>query len=108
MASFGFGMVAFFRSMLDQSRSPEAIRLHRGAIRMGTMLIILGIVGAVLASSSHWLTLRKRRRGESPDLTGWSLSVVMAILIVIIKATGITANRDLSSRMTSDPSRVAR
>jgi putative membrane protein len=45
MAIFGFGMVAFFRSMLEQSRSPEAIRLHQGAIRMGTTLIVLGIVG---------------------------------------------------------------
>jgi uncharacterized membrane protein YidH (DUF202 family) len=35
MASFDFGMVAFFRSLQDQSPSPETIRLHRGVIRMG-------------------------------------------------------------------------
>jgi putative membrane protein len=89
MASFGFGMVAFFRSMLDQSRSSDAVRLHRGAIRMGTALLILGIVGAVLAGVSHWLTLRRLRRGESPGLSQWPLSVTVAMLIAVIGLVGL-------------------
>jgi putative membrane protein len=89
MASFGFGMVAFFRSLQDQSPSPETIRLHRGAIRMGTSLIILGIVGAVLAGVSHWFALRRLRRGESPGLTRWPLSVTVAMLAALIGLVGL-------------------
>jgi putative membrane protein len=92
MASFGFGMVAFFRSIQQQSPSAETIRLHRGAIRMGTALLILGIVGAVLAGLSHWLALRRIRHGESPDLARWPLSVTIAILIAVI---GLVALWDL-------------
>lgn len=32
MASFGFGMVGFFRSLLQQSPTAESIRLHQAAI----------------------------------------------------------------------------
>jgi uncharacterized membrane protein YidH (DUF202 family) len=89
MASFGFGMVAFFRTIREQSPSEETIRLHLGAIRMGTALLVLGIVGAVLAGLSHWFTLRKIRRGESPGLTRWPLSVTVAMLIAIIGLVGL-------------------
>jgi uncharacterized membrane protein YidH (DUF202 family) len=89
MASFGFGMVAFFRSIQQQSPSPETIALHRGAIRMGTALIILGIVGAILAGLSHWLALRRLRRGESPALTRWPLSITVAILTAVIGLVGL-------------------
>jgi putative membrane protein len=89
MASFGFGMVAFFRSMLGQSASPEAVRLHRGAIRMGTSLLILGIVGVVLAGASHCLTLRRLRRGESPGVSQWPLSVTVAMLTAVIGLLGL-------------------
>jgi putative membrane protein len=89
MASFGFGMVAFFRSIQDQSPSAESIRLHQGAIRMGTAILILGIAGAVLAALSHWLALRRLRRGESPVLTRWSLSVAVAILTAIVGLAGL-------------------
>src|SRR5277367_4826032 len=64
MASFGFGMVAFFRTIQEKSPTPESVRLHQGAIRMGTSLILLGIVAMMLASFSHWSTLRRLRRGE--------------------------------------------
>jgi putative membrane protein len=89
MASFGFSMVAFFRSMQERSPRVEAIRLHRGAIRMGTALLILGIVGAVLAGSSHWLAHSKLRRGESPGSTRWPLSVVVAIMTAAIGLVGL-------------------
>ena len=35
MASFGFGMVAFFRTLQEQSPGPISSRLHHGAIQMG-------------------------------------------------------------------------
>jgi putative membrane protein len=89
MASFGFGMVAFFRSLQEQSPSSETIRLHRGAIRMGTALLILGIVGAVLAGLSHWFALRRLRRGESPRLTQWPMTVTVAMLTAVIALVGL-------------------
>ena len=89
MASFGFGMVAFFRSIQERSPSAETIRLHRGAIRMGTALLILGIVGAVLAGLSHWFTLRRLRRGEAPVLSQWPLSITVALLFTVIGLVGL-------------------
>jgi putative membrane protein len=84
MASFGFGMVAFFRSLREQSQTAESIRRHEGAIRFGTALIVLGIVATVLAGGSHWLTLRRLRRGEAPVLRQWPLSITVAMLLAVI------------------------
>ncbi len=89
MASFGFGMVAFFRTIQEKSPSAESIRLHQGAIRMGTALLLLGIGGAVLAGLTHWFALRELRRSESPGLSQWPLSVAVAMLIAIIGLVGL-------------------
>jgi uncharacterized membrane protein YidH (DUF202 family) len=83
MASFGFGMVAFFRTIREQSPTPENIRLHEGAIRLGTGLILVGIVGAILAGFTHWRSLRKLNRGESPDLNRWPVSIAIVVLIAV-------------------------
>jgi putative membrane protein len=91
MASFGFGMVAFFRSIEEQSPSAKTLRLHQGAIRMGTALLILGIVAIVLAGVSHWSTLRRLRRGEPPVSSQWPLSIVVALLTAIIGLAGLWA-----------------
>src|SRR5947209_12073313 len=64
MASFGFGMVAFFRTLEERSPGPESLRLHQGAIRMGTALILLGIGSMVLAGLSHPSALPRLRRGR--------------------------------------------
>ena len=91
MASFGFGMVAFFRSLQEQSSNAESIRLHQGAIRVGVALILLGIVASGLAGSSHWFALRKLRRGESPSVGQWPLSITVAMLSAIIGVSGLWA-----------------
>jgi putative membrane protein len=91
MASFGFGMVAFFRSRQIESPSAETMRLHQGAIQMGTALLVLGIVATVLAGVSHWFTLRRLRRGESPSLTQWPLSITVAMLSAAIGLAGLWA-----------------
>jgi uncharacterized membrane protein YidH (DUF202 family) len=91
MATFGFGMVGFFRSLQKSAPDPETIRLHQGAIRFGTSLFVLGIVATVLAGLSHALTLRRLRRGESPVLTHWPLSITVAILLAIIGLAGLWA-----------------
>ncbi|MFI5457073.1 MAG: YidH family protein [Isosphaerales bacterium] len=89
MASFGFGMVAFFRSIQQKTPDPETARLHQGAIRMGTALIVLGIVATVLAGASHWFTLRRLRRGESPVVSQWPLTITVAMLSTAIGFLGL-------------------
>lgn len=91
LAGFGFGMVGFFRTLQEKSPTPETIRLHEGAIRMGTGLIILGIVSMLLAAGSHWFTLRRLRRGELPVLTQWPLTITVALLFAIIGLAGLWA-----------------
>jgi uncharacterized membrane protein YidH (DUF202 family) len=89
MASFGFGMVAFFRTIEERSPNPESLRMHQGAIRMGTALILLGIVSTVVASLSHLSTLRRLRRGETPVLSLWPLSVTVAMLFAVLSLAGL-------------------
>lgn len=89
MASFGFGMVAFFRSIRQESPSEETARLQQGAIQFGASFLILGIAATVLAGASHWWTLRRLRRGESPVLTQWPLSITVAMLSAVIALLGL-------------------
>lgn len=91
MASFGFGMVAFFRSLRQSSPTAETQRLHQGAIGFGVALIVLGLVATVLAGLSHWLTLRRLRLGQAPVLTPWPLSITVAMLLVVIGLVGLWA-----------------
>jgi putative membrane protein len=84
MATFGFGMVGFFRSLREKSMTPESIHLHENAIRFGKSLIIIGLVATLLAGISHWQTLRRLRRNEALVLTRWPLSITIAMLLVII------------------------
>jgi uncharacterized membrane protein YidH (DUF202 family) len=91
MATFGFGMVGFFRSLQKSAPDPETIRLHQGAIQFGTSLFVLGIIATVLAGLSHGLTLRRLKRGESPVLTQWPLSITVALLLAIIGLAGLWA-----------------
>jgi inner membrane protein YidH len=91
MATFGFGTVAFFRTLEQRSPSAETLRLQHGAIRLGTALMLLGIVATVLASLSHWSTLRRLRRGETPVLSVWPLSITVAILLAVISLAGLWA-----------------
>jgi uncharacterized membrane protein YidH (DUF202 family) len=83
MASFGLGMIGFFRSVRQQSPTPESIRLHQAAIQFGYTLVILGILATILSGVSHWLTLRRLRRGEMPVLTQWPLSITVAMLLSV-------------------------
>ncbi len=80
MGSFGFGMVGYFRSLQEQAKSEQTARLYAGAIRMGTALFLLATVATVLASVQHWYTLRRLKRGQSPVLTLWPLSITVALL----------------------------
>jgi putative membrane protein len=89
MASFGFGLVGFFRSLREQSPSAETVRLHEGAIRFGVALIVLGTVATVLAGVSHWFTPRRHRRGEPVALTQWPLTITLGFLLALICLAGL-------------------
>jgi putative membrane protein len=83
MATFGFGTVGFFRALRERSPRPETIHLHEAAIGFGFALVFLGITATVLAGISHWRTLRRLSRNETPVLTQWPLSITVAMLLAI-------------------------
>jgi putative membrane protein len=89
MASFGFGLVTFFRSLQERSPNAENVRLHQGAIHFGVALIVLGILAMTCAGISHWYTLRRLRRGEAPILSQWPLSITVALLFSVIGLFGL-------------------
>jgi hypothetical protein len=84
-------MVGFFRSLRAQAPTAEAVRLHQGAIRFGTGLVVLGICFMALAGLSHWFTLRRLRAGAPLELARWPLAVVLAILLSILFLAGLWA-----------------
>lgn len=90
MATFGFGLVAFFRTLVEEHpENTEAARFHEGAIKMGLALLFLGIVATVLAGVSHWSALRRLRHGEAPTVTYWALSLTVAVLMSCIGLAGL-------------------
>ena len=54
------------------------------AIRFGVALLAIGLVATILAGVSHWLTLQRLNRNETPDLSRWPLSVTVAIFLAIV------------------------
>ena len=51
MASFGFALAAFFRSLQEKNPGGKTLRLHEGAILFGVALIVLGLVATLLAGA---------------------------------------------------------
>jgi uncharacterized membrane protein YidH (DUF202 family) len=84
MASFGFGMVGFFRTLHLQAQTPEAARMHAAAIQFGLGLIVLGIGATLAAALSHWLALRRLRNSQAPVVTQWPLSITAAVLLSVL------------------------
>jgi len=91
MASFGFGMVAFFRSREIESPGVESAWLHHRAVFAGAALLVLGVVSLLVAAAYHSLALRKLKRGEAPDVWLWSLSVVLAMFCAFLGLAGLWA-----------------
>ena len=89
MATFGFGMVGFFRSLQGQSAATEILRLHESAIRVGVGLILLGILGTLFAAASHWSTFRRLRQGQTPELSQWPFSITVAVLLACLGLAGL-------------------
>ena len=80
MATFGFGMIGFYRTLEEKSGTPKSAQLHQGAIKFGAALVVLGVAATVLSAISHWFSLRSLRAGEDLVLT---LSVTVAMLLSI-------------------------
>jgi len=89
MATFGFGLVAFFRSIRQANPNPQTIQLHEAAIFFGTSLVVLGIVATIVAGLLHLFTLRRLRQGNLPALSHWPLSVTVAMLLAAVGLVGL-------------------
>lgn len=88
-ASFGFAMIGFFRSLDQSTHSERSVRLHQGAVQMGVVLVVIGLVTTALAALSHWRVLGQLRRGETRPLARLPLSVSLAWLIALLGAFGL-------------------
>jgi putative membrane protein len=88
-ATFGFGMIGFFRAIARETQSEQALRLHQAAIRIGVALVVTGVVATALAAFSHWIALRRLRRGEQLFVAKWPLCISVAVLIAILGLYGL-------------------
>jgi putative membrane protein len=79
-ATFGFGVVGFFRTLRQTTNSEETVHLHQAAIQMGVALVVIGLVATILAALFHWVSLRRLRRGQQLSVTQWPLSITIAVL----------------------------
>jgi putative membrane protein len=89
MGSFGFGMIGFFRTLEERAQTPQAVKLHHGAILFGEFLVLGGVVATVLAGISHWNTLRRMQRDEMPKAARWPLSITVALFVALLGAAGL-------------------
>ena len=88
-ATFGFGMVGFFRAIHQRANTPEAAELHQAAIHMGVALILIGVIGLLSAAAAHLLALWRLRRGEALPLSIWPLVVTISVLVSILGLYGL-------------------
>lgn len=88
-ATFGFGMIGYFRALEQSTHGEQAMRLYQGAVHMGVGLVVIGLVATVLSASSHWFTLRRLRRGEELVVSQWPLSIAIAVFIAVLGAYGL-------------------
>lgn len=91
MATFGFGMIGFFRTLEEKALTQRSQALHQAAIRFGTALVALGFLATVLCALSHWLTLRKIRRDQPVTASRWPLSITIALLLSLLGLAGLWA-----------------
>ena len=88
-ATFGFGMIGFFRSLEQSTHTEQAARLHQGAIHMGVGLMVLALLTTVLVAFSHWVVLRRLRRGEEMVVSQWPLTITVAVFTALLGAYGL-------------------
>jgi len=89
MATFGFGMIGFFRAVEERAPTQQSELLHQGAVKFGTALVIFGLIATVLSGVSHWRNLRRLRRDESVVISQWPLSITVAMLLAILGSAAL-------------------
>jgi putative membrane protein len=89
MASFGLGMIGFFRTLRQQAQTPENIHMHQAAIHFGVALVLISVIATVFVAISHLRNLRKLRRGETPTPALWPLSITIAVLLALLTLAGL-------------------
>ena len=71
MATFGLGMIGFFRTIREHAETPETIRLHQSAIHFGVALVVIGIVSTLFGSDIPYVESTEaptRRNSTSPTV----------------------------------------
>jgi hypothetical protein len=78
--------------MSKQELNPTDPRVDPARNRTGlATLILLEIGSTVLAGLSYWSSLRRLRRGKTPVLRQWPLSLRVAFLFAVIGLAGLWA-----------------
>lgn len=88
-ATFGFGMIGFYRALRQINDNPANKRLHEGAIHFGVALVIIGIAALLLTAVAHWSALRRLSRGESLTLNQWPLTIAVCVLVSVLGLYGL-------------------
>ena len=91
MATFGFGMIGFFRTLDEKAQNEKSQALHQAAIHFGMALVVLGLLATILSGVSHWVNLKKVRQDESIAISKWPLSITIALLLAILGFVGLWA-----------------
>jgi inner membrane protein YidH len=89
MATFGFGMIGYFRSLEEKTGTARSIQLHRGAIKFGVTLVSLSILATILSGMAHWFNLRRLRAGRDLAITQWPPSITVAMLLSLLGLGGL-------------------
>lgn len=83
LMGFGF-VVARFGLFLGELSAMGQVRVKHnptGSVFSGTALIVLGVVFLLLAVVAHRRLLGRIQRGEPQVLPGWSLGMVLCIIV---------------------------
>jgi putative membrane protein len=88
-ATFGFGMIGFFRAIRQVNDNPANKRLHEGAIHFGVALVVVGIAALLITAATHRSALRRLRRGETLELSEWPLTITISVLVSVLGLYGL-------------------
>lgn len=88
-ATFGFGMIGFFRALELSTHSEHAEQLHLGAVRMGVALVVLGLAATIFASFEPVRALDRLRRRQELSIAHRPLSGTVAVLLALLGFYGL-------------------
>ena len=88
-ATFGLGMIGFFRTLAQSSHDPHTTELHHFAVQLGVALLVTGLLSLLLAAVGHVRALGRLRRGEPPVFDGLPLAVGVAVLVALCCLYGL-------------------